>query len=46
VMDNIKSKKLYSVNFAGVSKHASNITDDKIYIADNLGRIACLQPVE
>jgi len=46
VMDNIKSKKLYSVNFAGVSKHVSNITDDKIYIADNLGRIACLQPVE
>ena len=46
VMDNVKAKELYTVNFAGVSKHASNITDDKIYIADNLGRIACLQPVE
>jgi outer membrane protein assembly factor BamB len=46
VMDNVKAKKLYTVNFADVSKHVSNITDDKIYIADNLGRIACLQPVE
>jgi len=46
VMDNIKTKKLYSVNLTGVTKHVSNITDDKIYIADNLGRIACLQPVE
>ena len=46
VMDNVKAKKLYTVNIAGVSKHVSNITDDKIYIADNLGRIACLQPVE
>jgi len=46
VMDNIKAKKLYTVNLVGVTKHASNITDNKIYIADNLGRIACLQPVE
>jgi outer membrane protein assembly factor BamB len=46
VMDNVKAKKLYTVNFVGVSKYVSNITDDKIYIADNLGRIACLQPVE
>ncbi len=46
VMDNVKAKELYTVNFAEVSKHVSNITDDKIYIADNLGRIACLQPVE
>jgi outer membrane protein assembly factor BamB len=46
VMDNIKAKKLYTVNFTGVTKHVSNITDDKIYIADSYGRIACLQPVE
>jgi outer membrane protein assembly factor BamB len=46
VMDNVRAKKLYTVNLTGVTKHASNITDDKIYIADNLGRIACLQPVE
>jgi len=46
VMDNVSSKKLYTVNLVGVTKHVSNITDDKIYIADNLGRIACLQPVQ
>lgn len=46
VMDNITARMLYTVNLTGVTKHASNITDDKIYIADNLGRIACLQPVE
>jgi outer membrane protein assembly factor BamB len=46
VMDNITAKMLYTVNLTGVTKHASNITDDKIYVADNLGRIACLQPVE
>jgi len=46
VMDNVKAKMLYSANFAEVSKNVSNVTDDIIYIADNLGRIACLQPVE
>jgi outer membrane protein assembly factor BamB len=46
VMDNVKAKKLYTVNFAEVSKHASDTTGDKIYIADNRGRIACLQPVK
>jgi hypothetical protein len=45
-MDNVKAKKLYSANFAEVSKNVSNVTDDIIYIADNRGRIACLQPVE
>jgi outer membrane protein assembly factor BamB len=46
VMDNKKAKRLYSVNFAGVSKHASNTADSKIYIADETGRIACLKPIE
>lgn len=46
VMDNVTAKKLYSLNFAGVSKHVSNIIDEKIYIADKCGRIACLQPVK
>jgi outer membrane protein assembly factor BamB len=46
VMDNLSAKKLYSVNFAQVSRYAANITDSKIYIADEQGRIACLQPVE
>jgi outer membrane protein assembly factor BamB len=46
VMDNVTAKKLYTVNFAEVSKHVSNTTDDKIYIADVHGRIACLQPAD
>jgi outer membrane protein assembly factor BamB len=46
VMDNLTAKRLYSVNFAEVSRYTANITDSKIYIADERGRIACLQPVE
>ncbi len=46
VMDNKKAKQLYSVNFVGVSRYATNVTDSKIYIADEGGRIACLEPVE
>ena len=46
VMDNLTSKKLYSVNFAEVTRHTANTTDSKIYIADEHGRIACLQPVK
>jgi outer membrane protein assembly factor BamB len=45
VMSNIERKKLYTVNFAGVSKYATNLADSKIYIADKSGRIACLQPL-
>jgi outer membrane protein assembly factor BamB len=46
VMDNKRAKHLYSVNFAGVSRYAANSADSKIYIADEAGRIACLEPVE
>lgn len=46
VMDNVRAKRLYSVNFARVSRYAANTTDSRIYIADERGRIACLQPVE
>jgi len=46
VMDNVRAKKLYSVNFAGVSRYAANPADSRIYIADERGRIACLQPIE
>jgi len=46
VMDNSTAKKLYWVNFAAVSRHATNITDSKIYVADEFGRIACLEPVQ
>jgi len=46
VMDDVKAKQLYSVNFAGVSRYTSNVKDSKIYIADKGGRIACLEPSE
>jgi outer membrane protein assembly factor BamB len=46
VMDNRKAKRLYSVNFAGVSQYATNTADAKLYIADQWGRVACLSPAE
>lgn len=46
VMDNAKASTLYSVNLAQVSKYAANAMDDRIYIADKQGRLACLQPIE
>ncbi|MBN2136256.1 MAG: PQQ-binding-like beta-propeller repeat protein [Sedimentisphaerales bacterium] len=46
VMDNKAGRKLYSVNFRGVNRFVSNTVDSRMYIADEGGRIACLQPVE
>lgn len=46
VMNNTEKKKLSSVNFAGVTRHAANLVDSKIYIADKSGRITCLQPLD
>lgn len=46
VMDNTTGKLLYSVNFAAVSRFAANTTDSRIYIADERGRLACLEPTE
>jgi len=46
VMDNVAGRKLYSVNFRQVTRYAANTADSKMYIADDLGRIACVQPVE
>jgi len=46
VMDNNTNRRLFSVNCAGVSIHATNVVDSKIYIGDKNGRIACLQPIE
>lgn len=45
VMDNRKAKRLYSVNFSGVSRYVTNLSDSKIYIADEGGRIACIRPI-
>ena len=46
VMDNIKTRQLYSVNFANVSKYVANTVDEKIYVSDERGRMVCLQPLE
>jgi outer membrane protein assembly factor BamB len=46
VMDNAEAKKLYSVNFARVSRYAVNATDPRIYIGDENGRVACLRPAQ
>lgn len=46
VMDNRKAKRLYTINLVGVSKYVTNVTDSRIYIADDSGRIVCLEPVE
>ncbi len=46
VMDNKKAKRLYSVNFARVSRYVANVADSRIYIADKAGRVACIKPIE
>jgi outer membrane protein assembly factor BamB len=46
VMDNKKAKQVCKVALPGVSRYAINVADSKIYIADESGRIACLQPIE
>jgi len=46
VMENKKGKRVYSVNFAGVTKYAANVSDSNIYIGDESGRLACLRPVK
>jgi outer membrane protein assembly factor BamB len=45
VMDNLSTKKLYSVNFTNVTRHTANVMDSKMYVADEHGSIICLQPV-
>ena len=45
VMNNVSGTMMYSVNFTGVTKQAYNTIDSKIYIGDNLGRVACLEPM-
>ena len=44
VMDNTTGKRLYSVNCAPVIGHASNTESSRIYLVDEIGRVACLEP--
>jgi hypothetical protein len=45
VMDNVKAKKLWSINMPHVERFVTNHADSKIYVADISGRIACLKPI-
>lgn len=46
VMNNKTGKKLYSINFSGVSHFASNTLDSAMYLLDNSGQIVCVKPVK
>ena len=46
VMDNNKAKQVTTVDFGGTLKYAANPADSKLYIADQSGRLACLQPID
>ena len=45
VINNKDGKQLYSINAGAVSNWAANTAYSKIYIADDSGRIACIQPI-
>lgn len=45
VMDNASGRRLCWVNFADVSDYATNVADAKMYLADQGGRIMCVQPI-
>jgi len=45
VLDNASGKKLFFVNFAPIAHHAANTTDARIYIMDETGQVACLEPI-
>jgi hypothetical protein len=44
-MDNVKRKLLYRINLGQRLKFAPNTIDSKIYVADDKGRLACLEPI-
>lgn len=46
IMDNKTGKKLYAINFSGVSHFAANPLDSAMYLLDNTGQIACIRPVK
>lgn len=42
VMNNKTGKEALSLNFAGVTKYGVNLQDNRLYVADEQGRVACL----
>ena len=46
VMDNEKAQRIHIVHVPLVSRHISNLVDSKMYLADESGRISCLEPIK
>jgi outer membrane protein assembly factor BamB len=46
VFDNKKQVIFCEVEIPSVTKWVSNTADDRIYLADDTGRIACIKPIE
>jgi len=46
VMDTKKMKKVGQVELPQVDRWISNVSDEKIYLADKFGRIICIKPKE
>jgi outer membrane protein assembly factor BamB len=44
-MDNVKKKELYKIDLGKSLSCATNTIDSKIYIGDDSGQLACLQPI-
>lgn len=45
IMNNEKATQVASLDLAGVTKFVSNTVDSKMYVADEKGRLACIQPI-
>jgi outer membrane protein assembly factor BamB len=45
-MDNVKKKRVYTMNISDVTRYAVNVKDSNIYIGDDSGRVACLKPAD
>ena len=43
VMDNASGEQVLSVNFAAVSRHATNMADSAMYVSDDRGRLMAIQ---
>lgn len=43
VMDNENAEQLYSVNFAAVSRYATNMADSDMYVSDDKGRLMAVK---
>jgi outer membrane protein assembly factor BamB len=44
-MDNVKRKQLYTIDLGQALKFSSNLIDSKIYVCDDKGRFACIEPI-